>query len=84
MPLLELIAAVLIIYPRYIDYRQGFFISAEQALERIILTANSRRGGSTESKLKVGQILRKFRKFNYFISGLCYSLRLKYLDREVN
>ena len=59
VPRLELIAAVLIAYPRYIDYRKGFSISAEQALEHIILTTNSRRGGITESKLKVGHILRK-------------------------
>ena len=83
VPLLELIAAVLIVYPRYIDYRKGFFISAEQALERIILTANLSQGCCTESKLEVGKIYRKLCKFSYFIGGLCYNLRHKYLDREV-
>ena len=84
MPILELIAAVLIIYPRYIDYRQGFFINAEQALEHIILTTDSEQGRASSSSLKVGEIPRRLRKFSYFISGLCYSLRLKCLDREVH
>ena len=84
VPLLELIAAVLIIYPRYIDYRQGFFINAEQALEHIILTTDSEQGRASSSSLKVGEIPRRLRKFSYFISGLCYSLRLKCLDREVH
>ncbi len=75
--LLELIAAVLIIYPRYIDYRKGFFINAEQALEYIFLTANSSQDSGAASKLKVGQVSRRLRKFSYFIRGLCYDLRFK-------
>ena len=32
----ELVAGVLLIYSRYIDYRSGYFINAEQALALII------------------------------------------------
>lgn len=71
----ELITAVLIIYPRYIDYRQGFFISAEQALEGIILLAESKQGNG--SVVQVSQVSRRFSKFRHFINGLLYGLRLK-------
>ena len=77
VPLLELIAAVLIIYPRYIDYRQGYFISAEQALDGIILTADSTQGLTSGPALQKGNIARRFQKFSYFIRGLYYGLRFK-------
>ncbi len=71
--LTELVAGVLIHYPRYIDYRTGFFISAEDALKNII--ASKIKGDSDKGRVKTLFFVRWYKKTKNLVASLLYGLR---------
>ncbi|MFZ0134964.1 MAG: hypothetical protein WAK95_20680 [Desulfobacterales bacterium] len=56
----ELVAVVLILYPRYIDWRHGCLISAELAIERLTRKRTGRRSSSERRVLRWGLKLEGF------------------------
>lgn len=73
----ELVAAVLALYPRYMDYASGYFISAEQALEKITHDKAVHEKQSSSGNIKVGKPQRVYLKIKNLLVSLWYGFKLK-------
>lgn len=73
----ELVAAVLQLYPRYIDYASGYFISAEQALEKISHDKAAHGKQTSGRNIKVGKSQRGYLKIKNLLASLWYGFRIK-------
>jgi len=56
----ELVAAALILYPRYIDWHHGYLVQAESVLERLTRDRNDRRRGFGQTTFRWGRKLAGF------------------------
>lgn len=72
--LAELVAAVFLLYSRYLDYRSGYFLSAEQALDALIETRRAERSSAPIQSSAMQRFYLKLR--NLFLS-LLYGWRFK-------
>lgn len=72
LTLRQLVVGVLLRYPRYIDYRRGYFLSAEQALARI--TSDMPQGAAVSEKIHSKMWIRSYRKTKNLLLSLIYGL----------
>ncbi len=67
----ELVAGVLIRYPRYLDYGTGLFTTPERVLQQLQGSLERQR----HQPVRTGTVAREWRKLSLFFQGLGYRLR---------